>query len=328
MFVVVLARAMNLTAQFAVRLEPRFLDLDLSFVEYLTDKSLLALAEMLNDLCSLKNLLLAFKGCKSVTDSGVTAVVEGLPSVTLLKLDLAFCNISDETIESLASRVHSMIDLGVLHISFQGCQNISEVSTAHLVHVLPISLKGAKLNLCETPLPMNVQKLCRRLATMRTWTWTAPLRASSSLKDSKESKESKESHGPQEPPLPQDSNISNISNSVDICADKPGLALRSLDLFVRRGFVQEPRMPRSRPEASGRESLWEKIAARTVTSDEDEARLRRTFSEPYKRPLKALLPKVAHRAKGSSIASMANPECMFSRPRTTHSGFSEPVWYP
>ena len=105
-------------------------------MEYLSDKSLLALAEMLNDLCSLKHLLLSLKGCKSITDSGVIAIQEGLPPVTLLKLDFAFCNISDESIESLANRMKSMPDLCVMHISFHGCQNISEASVGHLVQVL------------------------------------------------------------------------------------------------------------------------------------------------------------------------------------------------
>eukprot|EP00439_Symbiodinium_sp_Y106_P041870 s1964_g5.t1 len=289
----------------------KFLDLDLSVVEYLSDKSLLALAEMLNDLCSLKHLLLSLKGCKSITDSGVIAIQEGLPPVTLLKLDFAFCNISDESIESLANRMKSMPDLCVMHISFHGCQNISEASVGHLVQVLPSSLKGAKLNLCETPLPMTIQKHCRRLVTMRAW---MPFKLSAA---------GKESPGPGSQDVP--------ASAASDGTDKPGLTLRSLDLFVRRGFVQEarpakgPRPPEAKAlkaTAGGLRDLWQRA------SEEEERRLRRTFSEPYKRPLKALLPKVVHRAKGSNIASMAHPECMFSRPRTTHGGFSEPVWCP
>ncbi|CAE7266599.1 FBL4 [Symbiodinium sp. CCMP2592] len=289
----------------------KFLDLDLSVVEYLSDKSLLALAEMLNDLCSLKHLLLSLKGCKSITDAGVVAIQEGLPRVTLLKLDFAFCNISDESIESLANRMKSMPDLCVMHISFHGCQNISEASVGHLVQVLPSSLKGAKLNLCDTPLPMTIQKHCRRLVTMRAW---MPFKLSAA---------GKESPGPGSQDVP--------ASAASDGTDKPGLTLRSLDLFVRRGFVQEarpakgPRPPEAKAlkaTAGGLRDLWQRA------SEEEERRLRRTFSEPYKRPLKALLPKVVHRAKGSNIASMAHPECMFSRPRTTHGGFSEPVWCP
>ncbi|CAE6972086.1 unnamed protein product [Symbiodinium sp. CCMP2456] len=275
-----------------------FLDLDLSVVEYLSDKSLLALAEMLNDLC-------------------VVAILEGLPPVTLLKLDFAFCNISDESIESLATRVKSMPDLCVMHISFHGCQNISEASVGHLVQVLPSSLKGAKLNLCETPLPLTIQKHCRRLVTMRAWMPFKPFVSAV-----------KEVPGP---------STSDVPGGTE-----KGLSLRSLDLFVRRGLVQttggKARLqarpgPPGPPEAKALKALtggawrdrdlWQRAA-----SEEEERRLRRTFSEPYQRPLKSLLPKVVHRAKGSSIASMAHPECMFSRPRTTHGGFSEPVWCP
>ena len=287
----------------------RFLDLDLSIVEYLSDKSLLALAEMLNDLVSLKNLLLSFRGCKSITDSGVVAVVEGLPPVTLLKLDFAFLQISNETVDALAHRMQVMSELGVMHINLQGCQDISEASVGHLVQMLPSSLKGAKLNLCDTPLPMNIQKLCRRLTTMRKW----PLKPSPAF-----AKESRAA------PV--------VQESADVGTEKPGLALRSLDLFVRRGCV-DPRPP-ARPEArtsQGRRDGWQEKVMSMMSmpySDEEQRRLRRTFSEPYQRQFRALLPKVAHQAKGSSIAAMANPECMFSRPRTTHSGFSEPVWYP
>ncbi|CAE7191994.1 unnamed protein product [Symbiodinium sp. KB8] len=288
----------------------KFLDLDLSVVEYLSDKSLLALAEMLNDLCSLKHFLLLLKGCKSITDSGVVAILEGLPPVTLLKLDFAFCNISDESIESLANRVKSMPDLCVMHISFHGCQNISEASVGQLVQVLPSSLKGAKLNLCETPLPLTIQKHCRRLVTMRAWMPFKPFVSAV-----------KEVPGP--------------GQDVPGGTEK-GLTLRSLDLFVRRGLVQTtagkarlqarpgpPEAKALKALSAGRDrDLWQRA------SEEEERRLRRTFSEPYQRPLKALLPKVVHRAKGSNIASMAHPECMFSRPRTTHGGFSEPVWCP
>ena len=207
-------------------------------MEYLNDKNLLILAEMLNDLGSLKNLLLSFKCCKSISDAGVVAVVEGLPAVTLLKLDLAFCNITDDTIESLASRMNIMPELGVMHISLQGCQDITEAAIRHLVQVLPSSLKGAKLNLCDIPLPMSLQKLCRRLPTMRAW---APLK-----------------------PIPISTQSRGNAEVQEASTEKPGLSLKSLDLFVRRGFVQDPKHSRARAEAkpgSGRESPWQEAGS-------------------------------------------------------------------
>lgn len=178
------------------------------------------------------------------------------------------------------------------------------------MQVLPSSLKGAKLNLCETPLPLTIQKHCRRLVTMRAWMPFKPFVSAV-----------KEVPGP--------------GQDVPGGTEK-GLTLRSLDLFVRRGLVQTtagkarlqarpgpPEAKALKALSAGRDrDLWQRA------SEEEERRLRRTFSEPYQRPLKALLPKVVHRAKGSNIASMAHPECMFSRPRTTHGGFSEPVWCP
>jgi len=271
----------------------KFLELDLSAVEYLNDKSLVALAEMFNDLGSLKNLLMSFKGCKSISDAGVVAVLEGLPSVSLLKLDFGFCNVSDSCVEVLANRMQGMLEAVVMHISFQGCQDITVPAVAHLVQILPATLKGAKINVFDTPLPKYVQSQCRRLASIRAWAqtmqpvsaWTPPARIQPALEPSN---------------------------------DKPGISLRSLDLVVHNGRVQDSR-PAS--QTVGHRPPWQE-----KMNSEEEHRISRTFSAPFRRDFKALLPKVAH--KSYSVTSMAHAECMFSRPRTTHLGFSEPVWYP
>ena len=95
-----------------------------------------------------------------------------------------------------------------------------------------------------------------------------------------------------------------------------GLKLHSVDLFLHRGQIQSM-VPKEKV----------KVKELTWLDYPDAARLRRAFSEPHLRQHKPLLPKVAQAPKDGGW-SMSRPECMFSRPRTTYQGFSEPIWYP
>lgn len=96
-----------------------------------------------------------------------------------------------------------------------------------------------------------------------------------------------------------------------------GLKLHSVDLFLHRGQIQSVSPPKAKPVM--KELTW--------LDYPDAKRLRRAFSEPHVRQHKPLLPKVAQAPKDTGW-SMTRPECMFSKPRTTYQGFTEPIWYP
>lgn len=275
---------------------PRLLDLDVSGVEKIGDKSMLLLAETL-EISSLKNIFLSFRSC-GLSDAGVQAIVAALPcSVTLLKMDLGDCEISDVSVDALSSQLQYMQTLGVIQINLQGCQQLTEASIARFVAKLPCTLRGARIDLSNTCVPKETQRVCRRLTTMRTWVPSKP---------AQKNKASACSLAPK-------------SKDED---EKIGLALQSLDLFLHRGIVQN--VPPAVKATRGNKLLWlEKLCP----SDEVKG-MSRTFSEPHMRQFKPLLPSVVHPAKGCAIALMARPECMYSRPRTSHNGKSEPIWYP
>ena len=177
-------------------------------------------------------------------------------------------------------------------VSLQGCQEVTEASVARFAGKLPRSLKGAKLDVCDTSVPKEVQRLCRRLPTMRGWM-----------------------------PHQKAAQAPATTSCGPAPVVKVGLTLESLDLFLHRGHV-------SRSAAHLNLALKAKGVKVKAPKAPEPERTGRAFSEPYLRQFKALLPKVARPAKGNAIALMAQPECMYSRPRTTHNGFSEPIWFP
>eukprot|EP00438_Fugacium_kawagutii_P021887 Skav219752 [mRNA] locus=scaffold569:211421:214202:- [translate_table: standard] len=280
-----------------LKLNFKLLDLDVSGVEKIGDKSMLLLAETL-EISSLKNVFLSFRSC-GLSDAGVQAIVAALPcSVTLLKMDLADCEISDVSVDALASQLQHMPNLGVIQVNLQGCQLLTEASIARFVAKLPWTLRGARIDLSNTGVAKETQKVCRRLTTMRTWVPTKPT-----------PNQNKTSGGGSSAPKSKDED------------EKMGLALQSLDLFLHRGVVQS--VPPAVKDTRGNKLLW----LQKLCSDEVKG-MSRTFSEPHMRQFKPLLPSVVHPAKGCAIALMARPECMYSRPRTSHNGKSEPIWYP
>ena len=108
--------------------------MDVSAIEKISDKSLLMLAQTL-ELSRIKNLFLSFRSCTSVTDVGIEAIAGALPdSLTLLKLDLADCNISDASVDALAGRLQLLPEIGVI----QAGGNLGSVSAKHaLMEILP-----------------------------------------------------------------------------------------------------------------------------------------------------------------------------------------------
>lgn len=276
----------------------KLLDLDVSAVEKINDKSLILLAETL-ELSRLRNIFLSFRSCRALSDVGVEAVAGALPpSVTLLKLDFADCDISDVSLDALSSQLSHFQEIGVIQVNLQGCQ-VTETSVARFVSKLPRSLRGAKLNLSGTPLPQEIQKICRRLPTMRSWV-------------------------PSKPSANAFSSTQTCNNSAQ--EQRSGLALESIDLFLHRGQVQSVSLPAVKA-IRGHKLSWLETMYPSAT-DEEMKRLSRAFSEPHVRQFKALLPKVASLTRGGSSVNSARPECMYSRPRTSYNGFSEPIWYP
>lgn len=277
----------------------KLLDLDISGVEKIGDKSMILLAETL-EISTIKNLFLSFRSCKGVSDAGVQAIIGALPSsVTLLKLDLGECEISDATVDALTYQLQYMPHLGVIQINLQGCQQITETSVYRLVARLPSTLRGAKLNLSDTCLPKEIQRICRRLTTMRSW--IPPKQAQSQIK------------------------TPTCRAQLGSNDEKTGLALQSVDLFLHRGIVQSVSPPAVKA-TRGNKPSW--LDTFSPTSEEEEKRLSRTFSEPYMRQLKPILPSVVQPTRGCAVSLMGRPECMYSRPRTSYNGKSEPIWYP
>lgn len=189
----------------------KLLDLDISGVEKIGDKSMMLLAEAL-EISRIKNLFLSFRSCRALSDVGVQAIVNALPSsVTLLKMDLGDCEISDASVDALSSQLQHMQHLGVIQVNLHGCQEVTETSISRFVGKLPWTLRGAKLDLSDTCLPKDIQRICRRLTTMRSW---MPSKPQSQIKNP------------------------TSTNFVQLEPEKVGLELQSVDLFLHRGVVQ------------------------------------------------------------------------------------------
>ena len=271
----------------------------MSAVEKIDDKSLILLAETLQ-LSRLRNIFLSFRACRALSDMGVETIAGSLPSsVTLLKLDFADCEISDASLDALSNQLSTFSGIGVIQVNLQSCQ-VTEASVSRFVSKLPKSLRGAKLNLSGTAVSQEIQKICRRLPTMKSW---MPSRTSTNIVKTQ-----------------------NYAQSIQE-PERIGLTLQSVDLFLHRGQVQSISLPAVKA-TRGHKLSWLEAMYPSAT-DEEVKRLNKAFSEPHVRQYKPLLPKVAGVAReSSSLCSLARPECMYSRPRTTHQGFSEPIWCP
>jgi hypothetical protein len=143
------------------------LDLNISFLEQLTNKQVIALAKVLPP--KLKNLNLSVQMCTRVDNTSVTAIADGLPdTLTTIHLNFKGCEqISNAAVEALAPCMPP--NLMAVHINFEDCVLISEPAIIVLVRALPQSLFGAKINLQGTAVSHDKQKICRRLDRMRGW---------------------------------------------------------------------------------------------------------------------------------------------------------------
>eukprot|EP00933_Yihiella_yeosuensis_P076260 TRINITY_DN8593_c2_g1_i1.p1 TRINITY_DN8593_c2_g1~~TRINITY_DN8593_c2_g1_i1.p1 ORF type:complete len:774 (+),score=112.82 TRINITY_DN8593_c2_g1_i1:133-2454(+) len=298
----------------------RFLSLDFTGLEGLRDTDLVALAEALI-VTKVRTLNFVFKGCQLLSDEGVQAITKRFhPRLEALNLNFACCEkITDESLDHISDRFVDLTSLSALLISFEDCPEIAEASVSRFARRLPLSLTGAKLNLAGTGVSADVQKICRRLPTMREWM-----------------------------PLRQPSKLSTTNNSLnDTTRSKgsktgksPGLLLRSVDLYLPRGlhhgFVSPTAAANahntySKAETRSSSKLKAVTLQRAPTADpeEPERPLSRAWSEPYIKPTKDLLPRIARpvRPIPSGIVG-GHPESMFHRPRTSHNGHTEPHWCP
>jgi len=283
----------------------RLLYLDASGLENLGDSDVSAIADVLK-FGKLRHLYLSFKCCIGLCNLGITSLVTQLPkTLTVLNLDFSDCGmISDEAVDEIAASLYTLPDLAALLVNVSGCPMITEASASRFVKALPNSLRGAKLNLTGTKASHAVQKACRRLDSMRAW---MPESGSSKRSGSKTS----------------DGTYGSLATGSKGQKGTRGapLHLRSIELLFHRGHASEmggggPGSRQPTPEGPSPRS-----------SDGDTPHMGRSASEPWIRPMKPLLPKIARpEAVPTSMIAASHPESMFSRPRTNWNGLAEPIW--
>lgn len=284
----------------------RSLALDFSGLDGLGDGDVGCIADVLK--CGkLRNLFLNFKACRFLCDAAVETLAPKLPKIlTQLELDFAENDITAAGVDALGASLPLLTELVVLHASFQDCPGINEAPAARFAQRLPSSLQGAKLNVMGTTVPLNIQKICRRLETMRAW-------------------------------MPQPERFRRLGSNDKATAGQQGnnqkekkaaLQLRSVEMLLHRGLVQ-PLVAQVAPGSlagSPKVKPSPKLPPGTPGSLD---RHGRSYSEPWIRPMKPVLPKIARPLKDASMTSLiagSHPESMFSRPRTIYLGRSEPLW--
>eukprot|EP00930_Biecheleria_cincta_P037732 TRINITY_DN25928_c0_g1_i1.p1 TRINITY_DN25928_c0_g1~~TRINITY_DN25928_c0_g1_i1.p1 ORF type:complete len:736 (-),score=161.39 TRINITY_DN25928_c0_g1_i1:83-2290(-) len=284
----------------------RSLTLDFSGLDGLGDGDVGCIADVLK--CGkLRNLFLNFKACRFLCDAAVETLAPKLPkTLTQLELDFAENDITAAGVDALGASLPLLTELVVLHASFQDCPGINEASAARFAQRLPSHLQGAKLNVMGTMVPFNIQKICRRLQTMRAW-------------------------------MPQPGRIRRLGSKDKAIAGqqgnnqkekKAGLQLRSVEMLLHRGLVQPlvVQVTPGSPAGSPKVKPSQKPPSGSPGSLD---RHGRSYSEPWIRPMNPVLPKIAKPLKDPSMTSLisgSHPESMFSRPRTIYRGCSEPLW--
>lgn len=286
----------------------RSLALDFSGLDGLGDGDVDYIANVLK--CGkLRNLFLTFKGCRFLCDAAVETLAPKLPkSLTQLELDFAENDITAAGVDALGASLPLLTELVVMHASFQDCPGINEAPAARFAQRLPSCLQGAKLNVMGTMVPPNIQKICRRLETMRAW--MPPPERLKGFGSKDKAAAGQQGNGQKE--------------------KKAGLQLRSVEMHLHRGLVQPlvvQLAATGSPTGSPKIASSPKPPPRSPGQSLD--RHGRSFSEPWIRPMKPILPKIAKPLRDSSLTSFisgSHPESMFSRPRTVYNGFTEPHW--